>query len=79
MDERELAPRGGGGGWLWLVLGCGGLLLVGLCLIPPAVVFLGWQTGEGVVEPIVTAPDPALEPADPGGPIAPTPPIPAGR
>lgn len=82
MSERELAPRGGDGGWLYVALGCGGLLLVGLCLIPPAVVFLGWESTDEDVEPVVTAPDPALEP-DPIAPVDPTlprgvtPPMPA--
>ena len=70
MEERELTPTGGDGPGLWLLLGCGGLLLAGLCLVPPGVIFLAWQ---GDDSPEVTPTDPAIDPAiDPA--TAPVPP-----
>ena len=56
--ERELEPREGGGPWIWVALGCGGLLLLGLCLVPPAFFFLGGDR----------PPDPLGEPSPPPGP-----------
>ncbi len=72
MDERELSPEGGDGIGLWVALGCGGALLVGLCLVPPAFFLLSWEEED---EPVAAAPDPALEPAP--DPLAPPWPDPA--
>lgn len=75
MDEDERGPDEGAGPGLWLLLGCGGLVLVGLCLIPPGVIFFAWHAGEEAAGPVVTPVDPALEPApDPALDPAPRPP-----
>lgn len=44
MEQRELEPKNGRGPWLWVALGCGGFLLMGLCLVPAVawVAFRGW-------------------------------------
>lgn len=65
---EELEPVDGGGPFTWVALGCGALMMVGLCLVPPALIFM--VTGE-TSEPVALT-DPALDP-DPAPPPSPTP------
>ncbi len=76
MDERELTPAGGDGATLWALLGCGGLLLVGLCLVPPVVIAFVWQSAE---EAVSDAPAPAWDPAIDPAPAPAIDPTPAPR
>ncbi len=84
-----LTPKSEGAPWLWVALGCGGLGLIGLCLVPPALLFLGASTEPPdpiTVNPVTvepdrhaTAPDAPLDPvAPPGAPAAPSAPAPQG-
>lgn len=56
--------------WLWVAVGCGGLALAFLCILPPVVWLLVAESSEGVA-PVVT--DPAVDDPDPAVPAPPPP------
>ncbi|MBX3275528.1 MAG: hypothetical protein KF729_35035 [Sandaracinaceae bacterium] len=80
MDERELTPREGGFA-LWTALGCGGVLLALICLVPPAAIVWAWRADAEPADPVATGepPPPPVAPPDPvhgpGWPDVPPPPL----
>lgn len=66
--ERGGDPRGA---WVWIAIGCGGLALSLLCILPPAL-WLGLSDEPDVAgSPSVSPPSPQVAPP----PVAPVPPI----
>ncbi len=74
MDAGGDDPRGP---WVWIAIGCGGLALSALCLVPPVVWLASEPAGDEPSPPVVVEPGPPRGPSPPGPPPPSPPPSPS--
>lgn len=74
MDRGGDDPRGP---WVWIAIGCGGLALSALCLVPPVLWLASDAAGEDASPPLVVEPGPPRAPSPPMPPLPPPPPSPS--